>query len=153
MVELDFSHGWWGTLIHAKEVESTCRQMSCEIMWTAVSSQGFPGGSVVKNLPASAGDTGDVGLTPRSGRSPGVGSDNPLQYSCLENSMDRGAWRATVHGVAKNRTWLSDWARTLSSHCPQTAGSPHFTPSVVPTKFWSFCPSPKVAEQRWLISP
>ena len=49
---------------------------------------GFPGGAVVKNLPANAGDTGDVGSVPGSGRSPGVGNGNLLQYSCLENSMD-----------------------------------------------------------------
>ena len=55
---------------------------------------GFPGGSVVKNLPANA---GDMGLIPGSGRFPGEGNDNPLQYSCLENSMYRGAWRATIH--------------------------------------------------------
>ena len=67
--------------------------------------QGFPGGSVVKNLPASAGDVGSV---PGLGRSPGEGNDNPLQYSRLENSMDRGAWQVTVHGVAKNQTWLSN---------------------------------------------
>ena len=60
--------------------------------------QGFPGGSVVKNLPAVAGDTGSVS---ESGRSPGEGNDNPLQYSCLENPMGRGAWWATVHGLAK----------------------------------------------------
>ena len=52
---------------------------------------GFPGGSVVKNLPANAGDTGDVGLIPRSRRSPGKGDGNQLQFSCLENSMDREA--------------------------------------------------------------
>ena len=60
---------------------------------------------VVKNLPANAGDTcnvRDTGLIPGSGRSPGGGHGNPLQYSCLENPMDRGAWRATVHGVAKS---------------------------------------------------
>ena len=66
---------------------------------------GLPGGSVVKNLPASTGDTGSI---PESGRSPGEGNGNTLQYFCLENSMDRGAWRATVHGVAKSRTPLSD---------------------------------------------
>ena len=54
---------------------------------------GFPGGTVVKNMPANAGDTGDMGLKPGSGRSPGGGNGNPLQYSCLENSMDREAWR------------------------------------------------------------
>ena len=56
---------------------------------------------MVKNLPANVGDTGDVGLIPGSGRSPGEGNDNPLQYSCLENPMDRGAWQVTVHGVTK----------------------------------------------------
>ena len=56
---------------------------------------------MVKNLPANAGDTRDVGLIPRLGRSPGIGNGNSLQYSCLENSMDRGAWWATVHGVAE----------------------------------------------------
>ena len=63
---------------------------------------GFPGGSVVKNLPGNAGDTRDLGLIPGSGRSPGIGNGKPLRYSCLENSMDRGAWWATVHGVAKS---------------------------------------------------
>ena len=58
----------------------------------------FPGGSVVKNLPANAGDSG---LTPGSGRSPGEGNGNSLQYSCLGNPMAREAWWAIVHGVAK----------------------------------------------------
>ena len=57
----------------------------------------FPGDSVVKNLPANAGDTRDVGSIPGLGRSPGVGNGNLLQYSCLGNPMDRGAWQATVH--------------------------------------------------------
>ena len=52
---------------------------------------------------------------PGSERSPGVGNDNPLQYSCLENSMDRGAWWATVHGVAKSQTWLSSWVHSMQS--------------------------------------
>ena len=56
---------------------------------------------MVKDLPANA---GDAGLTPGLGRSPGEGNSNPLWYSCLENSMDRGAWQATVHGVTKSRT-------------------------------------------------
>ena len=59
---------------------------------------GFPGGSVIKNLPARVGDMGSI---PGSGRSPEEENDNPLQYSCLENGMDRGAWRATAHGVTK----------------------------------------------------
>ena len=66
--------------------------------------QDFPGGSVVKNPPAN---TGDMGLIPGSGRSPGEGNGNPLQYLCLESPMDGGAWQATVHGVAKSRTQLS----------------------------------------------
>ena len=59
---------------------------------------------VVKNPPASAGDIRDVSLIPGSGRSPGEGNGNPLQDSCLENPMDGGAWRATVHGVTKSQT-------------------------------------------------
>ena len=61
---------------------------------------GFPGGAVVKNPPAHAGDARDSGSIPASGRSPGGGNENPVQYSCLENSMDRGAWLATVHGIS-----------------------------------------------------
>ena len=57
-----------------------------------------------KNLPANAGDTGEVGLIPGLGRPPGVGNGNPLQYTCLENSMGRGAWQATVHGMANSWT-------------------------------------------------
>ena len=59
---------------------------------------------VVKNLPANIGDARDSGLIPESGRPAGVGNDNPLQYSCLENYMDRGDWQTTVLGAAKNQT-------------------------------------------------
>ena len=59
---------------------------------------------MVKNLPANSGDAGDMGLISRLGRSPGGGHGNPLEYSCLENPIDRGAWRATVHGVAESQT-------------------------------------------------
>ena len=59
---------------------------------------------MVKNPPASAGNTGDASSIPGSGRSPGGGNGNPLQYSFLENPMDRGAWQATVHGVTKSQT-------------------------------------------------
>ena len=76
--------------------------------WHLVNEKGFSGGSVIKNPPAKAGDLRDTGLIPGSGRSPGEENGNPLQYSCLENSIHRGAWRATVHGVAKSRTGLSD---------------------------------------------
>ena len=67
---------------------------------------GFSGNSDGK---ASAYNAGDPGLIPESGRSPGEGKGNPLQYSCLENPMDRGAWWATIHGVTKSRTRLSDF--------------------------------------------
>ena len=59
---------------------------------------------MVKNLPANAGDTRDMGSIAGLGRSLGEGNGDPVQYSCLENSMDGGAWQATVHGVAKSRT-------------------------------------------------
>ena len=65
---------------------------------------------VVKNPPADAGDTRDAGLIPRSGRSPGGGNGNPLQYSCLETPMDRGASWATIHKVARSLTRLSNQA-------------------------------------------
>ena len=73
---------------------------------------------MVKNMPASAGDARDVGSVLRLGRSPGEGNGNLFQYSFLENSMNREAWRATVHGVLKSRTQLRDWVQcslTISS--------------------------------------
>ena len=72
----------------------------------------FPGGSVVKNLPAHAGDTGNTGSIPGSGRSSGEGNGNPLQDSCWENSMDRGAWWATLHAGHKE----SDTTERLSNN-------------------------------------
>ena len=71
---------------------------------------GFPGGTVVKNLLINAGDERDSGSIPGSGRSPEEGNGYPLQYSCLGNPMDRGAWRATVQVVAKSWTQLGKWA-------------------------------------------
>ena len=67
---------------------------------------------VVKNLPANAGDARDAGLTPESGRSPRGGNGTPLQYSCVNNPMDRRAWKATVHGVSKSWTQLSNSTKT-----------------------------------------
>ena len=61
---------------------------------------------MVKNPPANAGDIRDMGSIPGSGRSPGEGNGNPLQYSCLENPTDRGAWRASTHGVTKSQKQL-----------------------------------------------
>ena len=85
---------------------------------------------VVKNPPASAGDARDMDLIPGSGRSPGGGHGNPLQYSCLENPMDRGAWQATVHGVAKSQTrlkwlcthvgWGEEWGCSLAHGMPNS---------------------------------
>ena len=67
----------------------------------------FPGATVIKNPPANAGDARDMGSIPGSGRSSRVGNGNSLQYPCLENSMDRETWQATVHGVTKHQTGLS----------------------------------------------
>ena len=63
---------------------------------------------MVKNLPAKAEDARDTGPIPELGKCPGKGNSNPLQYCCLENSMDRGTWRATVQGVAKSQAQLND---------------------------------------------
>ena len=79
-----------------------CLNLSCFIELV-----GFPGGAVVKNLPTNAEDARDMGLIPEMGRSSGGGNGNLLQYSCLENSMDRRAQWSTVNGVAKNQTRLS----------------------------------------------
>ena len=65
---------------------------------------GFPSGTVVKNPPVNAGDTGDAGPIPGLGRSPGMGNGNPLYYSCLANSMDRRTWRAIVYEVTRRQT-------------------------------------------------
>jgi len=81
----------------------------CGLLWVLWASQVA---LVVKNLPANAGDIRDSGSIPESGRSPGGGHGNPLQYSCLENPMGRGAWWATLHGVTKSRTRL----KRLSTH-------------------------------------
>ena len=84
-----------------------CFSFELELITTR-SLHGLPGDSVVKNLPANAGASGDTGSIPGSGRFPGVGNGNPLQYSCPENFMDRGCWRATFHEAAKSWTGLSD---------------------------------------------
>ena len=71
-----------------------------------VPTEGFPGGASVKNPPGNAADIRDWGLSHGSGRSPGGGHGNPLQYSCLENPMDRGAWRVTIQMVTKSQVQL-----------------------------------------------
>ena len=77
-----------------------------------INTVGFPSGSVVKNLPTNVGDTRVPGLIPGLGRSPGELNGYPLQYSCLGNSMDGGAWWAIVHGITKSQTWPN----RLSTH-------------------------------------
>ena len=100
----------WETGWDTHEIPSTWSKSTCTQNTDSwISRTGFPAGTVVKNPPANAGDARDAGWIPGSGRSPGDGSGNPLQYSCLENSMDRGAWWVTVHGVTKSQT---DWAHT-----------------------------------------
>ena len=84
-------------------------------MTNSQTEKGFPGGSVVKNLPGNVEDIRDGSSVPGLGRSPGEGNGNPLQYSCLENPMDRGTRRATVHRVVKSRTRLSDFTFTFQS--------------------------------------
>ena len=79
--------------------------------------KGFSGGSVVKNSLVKAGDTGDMGSTPGSGTSPGGGNGNPPQHSFLRNPMDRGAWQATVHGIAKCWTSLSTHTLDIKNLC------------------------------------
>ena len=81
---------------------------------------GFPSDSVVKNLDCDAEATRDVSVILRSGRSPGERHNNPFQYFCLENSMDRGTWQATVHGVAKSQTQLND--KGFYTICLDTTG-------------------------------
>ena len=77
---------------------------------------GFPGGFMEKSLPANAGDLRDTGLIPGFGRSPGGDNGNPLHYSCQENPMDREAWWATVHSVAKSWTQLKRLSMHADSH-------------------------------------
>ena len=87
---------------------------------------------------ANAGDARDMGSIPGLGRSPGVENGKPLQYSCLENSMDRGAWRATVHGVAKSWTWLKNWKYISVKGAKMGHWSPPTLPLSCPWKWkWS----------------
>ena len=107
----------WGTWIKSgSRIGVICLKWSNKPEIDEASSSGaFPGGEVVKNPPANAGDARDAGWIPGSWRSPGGGNSNLLQYSCLENPMKRGDWRARVHRVAKSRAWTCDWAGTDTS--------------------------------------
>ena len=111
---ISFRMDWFDVLVVQGTLKSLLQHCSSKASMgqhSAFLHQGFPGGSEVK---ASACNAGDLGSIPGSGRSPGEENGNPLQYSCLENPMDRGAWWATVHGVAKSRTRLSDFTHSLS---------------------------------------
>ena len=88
------------------------RVRSCSKSSPASFGKGFPMALVVKNPPANTGETREEGSVPGPGRPPGGGNGNPLQYSCLENVVDRGAWWATVHSFAKSQTHWSDLAHT-----------------------------------------
>ena len=98
--KLEFAMHWWLFTLH-------CIYTYLCSIW------GFLGGTMVKNSPTNAGGAGDLDSIPGSERSPGEGNGNPLQYSCLGNPMDRGAWWATVHGVAESQTQLSNWAHSI----------------------------------------
>ena len=97
---------WWAAVYGVAQSQTRLKQLSSSSssMLNAV----VPGGAVVKNVPANLRGRRDTGLIPGSGRFSGGGNGNPLQYSCLENSMDRGVWQATVHRVTKSQTLLSE---------------------------------------------
>ena len=102
-----------------------------------ISSVGFPGGSDGKVSACNAGDPGSI---PGGGRSPGEGNGTPLQYSCLENPMDGGAWKAAVHGVAQSRTWLK-WPSSSSSSMTQRmkCKCSGLVVKVLPSLLFMFC--------------
>ena len=98
---------------------------------------GSPGGTVVNNLPSNAGYTRDTGSIPGLGRSPGVGNGNPLQYSCLENSMDRGVWQATFYGVANKGTQLSmHMGACMHTHTHSHSLHPYWSVSLLWSSEW-----------------
>ena len=102
----------WAVGAGAAGVFYNSSSQSWMILHTLRDIWGSPDGAVVKNPPANAGDARDSGLIPGLGRFPGGGHSNPLQYSCLENLMDWGAWWTTVHRVPESWTWLNTHTRT-----------------------------------------
>ena len=102
---------WLWLLSHYNSVIENCNGdcgSQSQNIYCLILSNYFPGGSVVNNLPTNTGDAGDLGSILGSQRFPGESYGNPLQHSCLGNLIDRGAWPATVHRVAKSRTLLSN---------------------------------------------
>ena len=95
-----YEGAWWAAVYEVAQSRTRLKRLSSSSSSSSMyhSLIGFPGGSVVKNPPANA---GDAGLIPGLGRAPGEGNGNPIQYSCLENPMDKGAWWAIVYGIAK----------------------------------------------------
>ena len=117
----------------------------------------FPGGSDSK---ASAYNTGDLGSIPGSGRSPGEGNGKPLQYSCMENPMDRGAWRATGHGVTKSQTRLNDFTHSLLHflHCKRlfycwATGEAHVVVGLPYTTYWRQTPPSSNPSGQYQLKP
>ena len=117
------------SLLHASKALLSLYWTTCIYFEPSILSLGLPRWLSSKESACSTGDTGDVGSIPVLGRSPGGGHGNWLQYPCLENPMDRGAWRTKVHRVAKSRIWL----KQLSTHILSLAcvavisGKSHFT--------------------------
>ena len=107
------------------------RQLLCSL--------GFPGGLVGKESACNAGDTGFI---PRSERCPGEGNGTPLQYSCPENSMDRGAWQATVHGVVKSQTRLNGWHTQIVLPQPSSVDEAVLTSASFLNAAWFFASLP-----------
>ena len=98
------------SLIHSRPKKSCIFIFCIYFLFASLIGSGLPWWFSSKEFTCKGEDAGDRSLIPGSGRSPGGQSSNPLQYFFLESPMDRGGWRATVHRVAKSRTWLSDWA-------------------------------------------
>ena len=113
--------------------------------WVTFTFLGFPGSSDGK---ASAYNVGDLGSISGSGRSPGEGNGNPLQYSCLENPMDQGVRWATVHGVTKSQTQLSDFT---SLHYPRTEA--FILPTSGNVGNWRVCKQLLKLHHSWTLSP
>ena len=111
MVLLTVIKYWWGIHVFLFFFFSNLGRL-----WIAM---GFPSGSVVKNLTANAENKGDLSLIPGLGRSPGGGNINTVQYSCLENPMDRGTWWATIQGVAMIQIWLNTHTHTEIAMYPK----------------------------------
>ena len=113
--------------------------------------QGFPGDSAAKNLPANAEDAGHKGPIPGSGRSPGGGNGNPLQYSCLGNSIDRRAWLAAVHGIAKSgHDVVTEYTHVFSGVCQRGPQEWLCVVTTSPSTLWGKLPHDL---QTWTVLP